>query len=161
MNRHGRLPVRAGLACTLILAVSCSTLQSVLNREQIEVAFDEAQVEELELVRATIEDPHRVETFEGLLAEREALLERYAVIVADHRGKVSQLDRDYRSSRQDFDELLDEFNRNRAAAQRELVELSYRMKQATTPEEWLVISTFQTEKLDLRRLAYRDRADGD
>ena len=154
MSGNGRFLTRAGLiSAILVVAAACATLQNVLNREQIEIAYDSARAEELELVRSTIAGRERIDAFIALLQERDELLDSYARGVAVHREKLAGLTADYDASRADFDALLEEFNRRREAGQRELVELIYRMKQATTAGEWETIAAFQTENLDLRRLA--------
>jgi hypothetical protein len=48
------------------------------------------------------------------------------------------------------------YNRKRASAQEEVVELIARMKQATTADEWATISAFQTERLNPRKLVHSD-----
>jgi len=144
----------------LVVVASCGTFRSAPDPARIEEELQKARLDELALVRSTIEPAQRAEEFIGLLVERDRLLERYAEQISGHREKLAALNADYSAQRADFDALLEEFNRNRAAAQIALIDLTGKMKQATTDDEWREIADFQTARLDLRQLAYRDRTGG-
>jgi ribosomal protein L17 len=128
--------------------------------ELIEQVIADARVDELELVRETIADPGRAQAFISLLEERDRLLERFAEQHSTHKQLITELSRDYQAERGEFEALLATFNRNRDSAQKELIELVARMKQATNTEEWRKISAFQTKRLNLRQIVYRETAAG-
>lgn len=150
----------AAIVATYLLVTSCALQQSVPDPARVEEALIAARAEERELVRSTIREPERVTAFLELLDERDSVLERFTEQVAQHRQRMASLNADYRSERQDFEAQLEAFNRQRADGAAELFELIAGMKRATTAEEWQIIASFQTEKLDLRQVAYRHRTDG-
>ncbi len=160
-RRTRTLVVVALIALTLVVLVSCTTVQQVLDQIQSEESIEALRAEELDLVRSTIAEADRERLFIELLAERDLLMDRYAEQVKTHREIIAGLNADYSSSRQDFETQLDSFNRLRADAQLELIDLITRMKQVTTADEWDAIATFQTRKLAPRKMAFGERTGGD
>jgi hypothetical protein len=77
-----------------------------------------------------------------------------------HREKLMTLTADYDARREDFEALLAELNRKRAAAQKETIDLVAAMKAATTAEEWKTIAGFQLKRLNPRQLTYGQAASG-
>lgn len=142
------------------LIASCASQKSAPDPARIAEEIAQSRAEELDLVRSAISDPGRAETFVGLLAERDRLLDRVAAEVGEHRDRMAALNADYAAERSDFEALLADYNRRRAAAQTEFVDLITGMKQSTTADEWKVISDFQLDRLNARQLAYRELAGG-
>ena len=141
-------------ALALLLLASCATLRQPPDPSKLQARIADARVQEIELVRATIADPARVERFTELLAERDRLVEEHARRLIDHRRKLAALAADYDARREDFETLLTEFNATRAAAQKETIDLVAAMKAATTANEWKAISKFQLKRLEPRKLVY-------
>ena len=111
-------------------------------------------------MRSTVVDPDRAERLIVLLAERDRLAAQYAAQITQHREKLAALAVDYDSRREDFEAQLAAFNRQRAAAQQESIELVAAMKATTTPDEWKTISRFQLKRLEPRKLVYGAAAQG-
>jgi septal ring factor EnvC (AmiA/AmiB activator) len=145
----------AGTVVTLCLA-ACISPQLAPDPELIKEQIAASKAEELRLVRATITENERAERFVLLLEERERLFRRYSAEISEYRRKLNELNADYAAERADFENLIAAYNRKRASAQEEVVELIARMKQATTADEWATISAFQTERLNPRMLVHSD-----
>lgn len=166
MNLTGAKKTRAMSFCSAIVGASalliagCTSQQVVSDPAQIEREIAASKAEELDLVRSTIGESERAERFIDLLAERERLLERFGGQIGDHKEQMAELNADYRAERSDFEALLADYNRKRATAQQELVDLIIQMKQTTTADEWGEISAFQLDRLNPRQLAYRGLAGG-
>ncbi len=146
------------MAATALLAImllpSCATLNQPPDPAKVRAQIAEYRQQEIELVRDTVSDPARAERLLQLLAERDRLVEEHAKRVIEHRAKMATLAADYDARREDFEALLADFNRARASAQKETIELVAAMKAATTADEWKVISRFQLKRLDPRELVY-------
>jgi flagellar motility protein MotE (MotC chaperone) len=156
----------AGLLLTIIttlavvLLASCATLKQAPDPGKVQAQIAAARAQELELVRATVADAARAERLLELLAERDRLVERHAGLVIAHRQKIAALAADYDARREDFEELLADFNRQRAEAQQETIDLVSDMKATTTADEWAAISKFQLKHLEPRKLVYGAAAQG-
>jgi hypothetical protein len=144
----------------LTLLASCATLTRAPDPLDVQARIDEAREQEVALVRATVADPARAERLIDLLVERDRLVEEHARLLIAHREKMAVLTADYDARREDFDALLAEFNRQRAAAQKETIDLAAAMKAATTADEWKTISKFQLKRLEQRKLVYGAAAQG-
>jgi hypothetical protein len=138
----------------LILLASCATLRQAPDPVKVRAQIAEAREQELALVHATVTDPARAGRFVELLQERDRLVEEHARLLVAHREKLAALTADYDARREDFETLLADFNRQRAAAQKETMELVAAMKAATTPGEWTTIAKFQLQRLEPRQLVY-------
>ena len=156
----------AGLSLTtvttlvVVLLASCATLKQSPDPGKVQAQIAEARAQELELVRATVADAARAERLLELLAERDRLVERHAGLVIAHRQKIAALAADYDARREDFELLLADFNRQRAEAQQETIDLVSDMKATTTADEWAAISKFQLKHLEPRKLVYGAAAQG-
>ncbi|MEJ2297737.1 MAG: hypothetical protein P8X94_04390 [Woeseiaceae bacterium] len=148
----------AGAAALAIAA--CASFRSAPDPAQIEREIAASKAAELELVRTTISDPARTERFIDLLAQREQLLKRFVGQIIDHRKRMIELNADYHAERGDFEAQLADYNRKRAIAQQDLVQLITAMKQTTTADEWSEIAAFQLDRLSPRHLAYGGLKEG-
>jgi hypothetical protein len=148
----------------MLVIAACSLLDTALRAApdpaEVEREIAASKAAELELVRTTISDPARTERFIDLLAQREQLLKRFVGQIVDHRKRMMELNADYNAERGDFETQLADYNRKRALAQQELVDLIAAMKQTTTADEWREIAAFQLDRLDPRQLAYGGLKDG-
>ena len=142
------------MASAVLLIAACSSSGPAPDIAEIEAQISASKAEELELVAATIQERDRANAFIKLLDERERLFERFADDIAMHQKKMAALNADYHAERSEFDAALSSYNRKRTAAQKELIGLIGRMKQATTAEEWKTIAEFQQARLHPRKLAY-------
>ena len=144
----------------VVLLASCATLTQPPDPGKLQAQIAEAREQEIELVLATVADPVRAERFVELLRERDRLVEQHARGLVAYREKIAALTADYDARREDFEALLADFNRQRASAQKETIDLVAAMKAATTAEEWKVISRFQLKRLEQRKLVYGAAAQG-
>lgn len=144
----------------LILFSSCAGLRQPPDPAKVKAQIAEYRQQEIELVRSTVSDPVRAERLLELLGERDRLVDEHAKRVIEHRKKMALLAADYDASREEFEVLLAGFNRQRAAAQRETIDLVAAMKAATTADEWKAISRFQLKRLHPRQLVYGPAAQG-
>ncbi len=149
-----------GIAILAVSLLSCASLRQLPDPEEIRAQIAEAREQEIELVRATVADPERAERLLELLVERDHLVSKHAKRVIEHRERIAALTADYDARREDFEALLADFNRQRAAAQKETIDLVAAMKAATTAEEWKVIARFQLKRLEPRKLVYGAAAQG-
>lgn len=152
----------AAIACFLavFLLAACATLGQPPDPAKVQAKIEESREQEIELVRATVADPARAERFLDLLRERDRLVEEHVRHLVAHRQKLAVLAEDYDTRREDLEALLADFNRQRKAAQKETIDLTAAMKQATTEDEWKTISRFQLKRLDTRKLVYGAAARG-
>ncbi len=144
----------APVLLAIILLSSCATFNQPPDPAKVQTQIAEYRQQEIELVRDTVSDPARVERLLELLAERDRLVEAHAQRVTAHRERMAALAADYDARREDFETLLADFNRQRASAQKDTIDLVAAMKAATTADEWKVISRFQLKRLHPRELAY-------
>ena len=149
-----------GTAILVATLLSCASLRQPRDPVEIQAQIAEAREQEIELVRATVADPERAERLLELLAERDRLAAEHAKRVIEHRQKIATLTADYDARREDFDALLAHFNRQRASAQKETIDLVAAMKATTTADEWKVISRFHLKRLEPRKLVYSAAARG-
>ena len=149
-------------ACMFVVdqLASCATLTQPPDPAKVQAQIAEAREQEIELVRATVADAERAERLLELLAERDRLVAEHAKSVIEHRQKIATLTADYDARREDFEALLADFNRQRASAQKETIDLVAAMKATTTPDEWKTISRFQLKRLEPRKLVYGAAAQG-
>ena len=143
-----------------LLLASCATLKQAPDPGKVQAQIAEARAQELALVRSTVADPARAERLLGLLVERDRLVEKHARLLMAHREQMAALAADYDARREDFEVLLAEFNRQRAVAQKETVDLVADMKATATADEWAAISKFQLKRLEPRKLVYSTAAHG-
>jgi major membrane immunogen (membrane-anchored lipoprotein) len=148
------------MVAAALLFSACAGQQIAPDPARIRQNVAASKMAEIDLVRATVAEPERAERFVELLATRDRLLDRVALEVAAHRERVVALNADYAAERGEFDALLADYNRRRAVAQAELLDLIAEMKRTSTADEWEKIADFQLERLNPRDLAYRKLAGG-
>jgi predicted aminopeptidase len=144
----------------LVFLASCATIGQPPDPAKVQAQIAEAREQEIELVRTTVTDAERAERLVELLRERDRLVEEHARLLVAHREKMATLAADYDARREDFEALLADFNGQRAAAQKETIDLVTAMKAATTADEWKTISKFQLKRLEPRKLVYGTAARG-
>lgn len=129
---------------------------------QAEIAEEIAEYRaiEIDLVRSTVLDADRAERFIVLLGKSDQLINDHVQEVNAHREQIAALNADYAAERASFDVLLNNYNEQRATAQREIIALIVAMKQATTADEWQVISKYQLQKLGPRQTGNRQLQGG-
>jgi hypothetical protein len=157
MMKHRRLP---GVLLGVALLASCAQNSAAPDPDLLEQNIAASRTDEIALVRETVTDEQRAIALLELLAQRDALLDGYARRINDHRRRMTDLSAQYDAPRAEFEAQLARFNALRTSSQKQLIELIVAMKQTTTADEWREISSFQTDRLDLRQLGYRDPDEG-
>ncbi|HSM30340.1 MAG TPA: hypothetical protein VK854_06535 [Woeseiaceae bacterium] len=142
----------------VVLLPSCAGLRQSSDPGDVRARIAEYREQETALVRATVSDSSRAERLLALLAERDRLADDYAKRIVEHRQAMAALNTDYDAKREEFEMLLARFNQQRAAAQRESIDVVAAMKETTTEDEWKKIARFQLKRLDLRQLSYGQAA---
>ena len=145
----------------VVLLASCAGLTQSSGAVDVRAQIAQYREQETALVRATVSDPSRADRLLALLAERDRITDDYAKRIAKHRQEMAALNTDYDAKREEFEMLLARFNQQRAAAQRESIDVVAAMKETTTEDEWKKIARFQLKRLDLRQLSYGQAAMGD
>ncbi len=143
--------------CMLAMALlhqECGSVGKASDPEAVRAAIVEAQEQERQLVRATIQDPERTERFLALIDQRDNTLRRHVAEIEKYQVAFERLNADYYADRKEFESLVAQYNNQREIAQDELVKLLEAMKRSTTKAEWQVIAKFQKEKLNPRDLSY-------
>jgi hypothetical protein len=143
-----------GVALALFQLAGCDLLVEAPDPAKVQAQVAEFREQEVDLVKSTISDPGRANRFLQLLAERDELISAATEVINAYREEMLLLNADYNASRESIEILVDRFNDQRAAAQREFVAVIGAMKAETTPDEWKVISKFQLKRLHPRRLTY-------
>lgn len=143
-----------------VVVSSCATLGQAPDPVKVQAQIAAAREQEIALVRETVGDPARAERLIELLRERDLLVEEHARLLIAHREKIAALSADYDARREDFEIVLADFNRQRAVAQKDTIDLVAAMKAATTADEWKTISKFQLKRLEPRKLVYGAAAQG-
>ena len=160
MKTVSRIFIAATACLAAVALLSCAGLRQPPDPAKVQMKIAAAREKEIALVRETVSEPARAERFVELLGERDRLVEKHAKHVIEHREKMAVLAADYDAEREEFEALLTEFNRQRALAQKETIDLVVAMKATTTADEWKAISRFQLKRLQPRELIYGAAAQG-
>ncbi len=147
-------------AVIVLLLAACASRSEAPDPVTLQEEIAAYRSQELELVRATVLDAERAGRLIELLGERDRSISVYVKKITTFREQMSDLNADYNANRESFDQLLEAFNSQRAAGQKEFTDLIAAMKMETTAEEWKVISKFQVKRLDPRHLTYGQAAAG-
>lgn len=143
------------LCCVITLSQQgCSSVSESPDPAAVRAAIAEAGEQEQQLIRSTIDDPERLESFIALVDQRDTTLRNHVAEIEQYRADFEVLNADYHATREDLDNLVARYNQQRETAQQDLVQLLGAMKRSTTQEEWRVIWNFQKKKLHPRDLAY-------
>jgi hypothetical protein len=148
------------LTTGLLLFSACSLRPQVPDPVKVQEEIAEYRRQELALISATIPDPERAERMIQLIGERDELIAQSTKTINAYREEMSILNADYHADRESFETLVASYNSQRAAAQERFTALIGAMKMEASPEEWKVISKFQLQRLEPRRLTYGQTAAG-
>lgn len=146
--------------CILLLP-ACASPNKAPDPVKLQEEIAKYRNQELELVRKTVRDSDRADRLIQLLDERDRLMAGYVKEIGAYREQMSELNADYNADRKSLEMLIANYNSQRAAGQREFLDLIGLMKMETTPEEWRSISRFQLKRLDPRQMTYSQVTVGD
>ena len=151
------------IAVTVTVAfvvAACAARNEAPDPVAVQKQIAEYRAQEIDLVRSTVSDADRAERLVALLGERDQLISRHVKEVNAYREEISALNADYDAERASFDVLLNQYNKQRTAAQREIITLLAAMKKETTVDEWKILSKFQLKRLEPRQTVYRQTPGG-
>jgi predicted component of type VI protein secretion system len=143
-------------AMMLLQFSACAVRKEAPDPIKVQEKIAEYRSQELELVRATITDPGRLERMTRLLDDRDRLIADSKDMIISYRQQMTRLNSDYYAER--FEALVDRFNLQRVDAQHQYIALVEAMKAETEPGEWKAISKFQKKRLHPRELSYGQAA---
>lgn len=143
------------LACAaLAIAIGCASRSPAPNTDEAQARIEATHAELRELIASEIDDPERAKMFAALSDERDNLIDRHFEVVQRYSTTMKKLNADYSATREDFENLVQGYNRDRRASQAEFVELIGKMKAAATEKEWKRLAKFELQKLNPRTMAY-------
>jgi len=144
----------------ILLFSACALRPEVPDPVKVQEEIGEYRRQELALISTTIPDPERANRMIRLLGERDELIAQSTKTINAFRDQISILNADYHADRESFEALVANYNSQRAVAQEKFTALIGAMKKEASSEEWKVISKFQVERLQPRRLTYGQAAAG-
>ena len=144
----------------VFVLAACVSRNEAPDPVAVQEQIAEYRAQEIDLVRSTVLDTGRAERLVALLGERDRLISRHVKEINAYREEISALNADYDAQRESFDVLLNQYNKQRTAAQQEIITLLATMKKETTVDEWKILSKFQLKRLDPRQTGYRQTQGG-
>ena len=144
----------------VFVLAACVSRNEAPDPVAVQEQIAEYRAREIDLVRSTVLDTGRAERLVALLGERDRLISRHVKEINAYREEISALNADYDAQRESFDVLLNQYNKQRTAAQQEIITLLATMKKETTVDEWKILSKFQLKRLDPRQTGYRQTQGG-
>ena len=144
------------IAIVVLVLAACASRKEAPDPAAVQEQIAEYRAEEIDLIRTTVLDEDRADRLVALLGERDRLISDHVNEITAYRKEMSALNANYDAERESFDELLDNYNKQRESAQRDIVALLATMKKETTVDEWKIISKYQLKRLNPRQTGYRD-----
>ena len=86
--------------------------------------------------KQNISERDRKKEILSLVDDMEGALEDFSEQLKDSGKRMVKLNRDHSSTRQVFEEVLDELNEGRISTQEKILDLRFKMKDRMTREEW-------------------------
>ena len=149
-------PVQTFAALTggLVMLIGCASSSGPVDPAAVQAQFAATKVELRELAASTIEGPQHAMEFIALLDERDALVATQVDSIRRYRDAMRTRNADYDATREDFEILITDYNRSRRSVQSQFVDITNRMKGATTAEEWKTLAKFELKELNPREMVY-------
>jgi len=135
-------------------AVGCASRTQAPDPDELQAKIESTHADYRKLIASEISDPARAKTFAALSDERDRLISKHAKVVQHYSTTMRKINSDYSSSREDFERLVRDYNRDRRAHQVGFLELIDQMKAVTTEKEWKTLSKFELKKLNPRTMSY-------
>jgi len=135
-------------------AVGCASRTQAPDPDELQAKIESTNADYRKLIASEISDPARAKTFAALSDERDRLISKHAKVVQHYSTTMRKINSDYSSSREDFERLVRDYNRDRRAHQVGFLELIDQMKAVTTEKEWKTLSKFELKKLNPRTMSY-------
>ena len=149
-----KIAIISAACVALTIALGCASRSQAPHPDELQAKLKATQVEFRDLIASEIDDPARAKTFAALSDERDSLISKHGEAVQRYSTTMKKLNSDYSSTREDFENLVRDYNRDRRTAQIEFVELIGKMKATTTEKEWKKLAKFELQKLNPRTMSY-------
>jgi len=135
--------------------IGCASTSKDSNPDEMEKQRADTRAEFQNLISDEIDDPARAEKFAALSAEREQLISQHATAVHHYAKRLKSLSRDYSTERETLENLIQEYNAERRAAQTEFLALMGKMKATVTAKEWEKLAKYELKELNPITMSYQ------
>ncbi|MDO6442284.1 MULTISPECIES: hypothetical protein [unclassified Marinobacter] len=134
--------------------IGCANSSKDLSPQEVESKQTELHTDYQNLIASEIDDPLRAKEFAALSAERDRLVSQHAASVQQYSKKLRDMNLDYSTEREQLDNLIQEYNQERRAAQTRFLVLMGKMKATVTAKEWETLAKFELKNLNPRTMSY-------
>lgn len=142
-------------AIAVSVVIGCASTSNDVNPDELQAQRAETQAEFQNLIASEIDDPARATEFAALSAERDRLISHHATAVQQYSKRLKSLSLDYSTEREDLENLIQEYNVERRAAQTEFLALMGKMKAIVTAKEWEKLAKYELKELNPRTMSYQ------
>lgn len=149
-----KLAVISSTCLALSIAVGCASRSQAPDPDKLQAQIDATHAEFRELIASEVDDEARANALAALIDERDRSISEYSEVVQRYSIAMKALNADYSSTREEFDSLIRDYNRDRRAHQVKFVDLIGEMKATTTEEEWKALAKFELKELNPRTMSY-------
>ena len=127
--------LQSGLITILVILFSCSSQKLATTDDR----GQETVTEQRELIQNNIKDPQKQAKLLQIVddVEKQSLI--FFNYYEKHIKKVSQLNKEYKTSREDFEKVIADFNQQYEVYLRMLILKRSDMRELTTKDEWTQI----------------------
>ena len=134
----------------LVAALACGACASHVSPEVQSKATLEVKVEAMHgAVAANVPDAQRAARINKTINQLEAELDSFDNVLINFQSDVLALNSRPDATRADFDTLLTQYDQQRVAARKRIIQLHLEMIAATTEEEWKKLSPYEREVLSI------------
>jgi len=152
--RFTKLCIISAACIALTIAVGCASRSQPPDPDALQARIEATHAEFRDLIASEIDDQERARSFSALSDERDLLISRHFELVQRYSIAMKALIADHSSTREEFETLIHDYNRDRRASQVEFVELIGEMKATTTKKEWKKLAKFELQELNPRTMLY-------
>lgn len=142
------------ISIAMSVVIGCASSSKDVTPDELQSQQAEIHAEFQNLIAAEIYDPVRAKKFAALSAERDQLISQHAISVHQYSEKLKAMTLDYATERDELDNLIQEYNGERRAAQTEFLALMTKMKATVTAKEWATLAKFELKKLNPRTMSF-------
>ena len=129
----------------LMLLLSCTSQNLATKEDEGQKVIGELR----ELIKTEIKDPERQAQILQIVDGVEIEAQKFFKFYQEHDNRITRLNTNYETSREDLEKVIDEFNEKYDAYLKMLIRKRSEMRQLTSIEEWETImdreSTFIPE----------------
>lgn len=127
--------LQTGLMALLVLLFSCSSQKLATTDD----SGQETVTEQRELIQNNIKDPQKQAKLLQIVDDVEKQSQIFFNYYEKHIKKVTQLNKEYKTSREDFEKVIADFNQQYEVYLRMLIRKRTEMRKLTNKDEWTEI----------------------